>query len=122
MLRLLGTIDSEIVLSTAGGANRATARQALRSDSAVYTMLVAYTFFGDCSRELARTGTPSARGEAVVGLLVSACGRVVHAAALFQEAMTRNRVGPLLAAGRASLAVEPLVARAREQLAALRTS
>ncbi len=77
-------------------------------------MLVAYTFFGDCSSELADTGVPSARARPVVALLVTACRRLAHAAALFELAMTKKRVGPLVAAGSASLAVEPLVARARE--------
>ena len=36
--------------------------------------------------------------------------------------MTRNEAGPLVAAGSAALAVEPLVARARERLQALRRS
>jgi hypothetical protein len=92
------------------------------NDSAVYTMLVAYTFFGDCSRELAHAGVPSARAKPVVGLLVTACRRLAHAAALFQLAMTKKQVGALVAAGHASLAVEPLVAQARERLQALRLS
>ena len=116
----LSTVDADILLSTAGGANAATARRALASTSAVYTVLVAYTFFGDCSSELADTGVPSARGQSVVVLIVAACRRLAHAAALFQLAMRKRQVGPLVAAGKTSLAVEPLVARAREQLQALR--
>jgi hypothetical protein len=92
------------------------------NESAVYTMLVAYTFFGDCSSELRNAGTPSARAEQVVELLADACRRLSHAASLFQQAMTRNRAGPLVAAGQASLAAEPLVVRARERLRALRRS
>jgi hypothetical protein len=121
-LRLLATVDSDIVLSTAGGGNLATARRALSSESAVYTMLVAYTFFGNCSSELRDAGTPTARAENVVEVLADACRRLSHAASLFQQAVTRNRAAPLLAAGQASLAVEPLVVRARQQLQALRRS
>ena len=121
-MRFLGTIDADVLLSTAGGANPATARRALKSTSAVYTMLVAYTFFGDCSHELADTGVPSERAKPVVSLIVEACRRLARAAALFQVAMTRKQPGPLVAAGSAALAVEPLVARARERLMALRRS
>jgi len=92
------------------------------SDSAVYTMLVAYTFFGDCSSELADTGVPSTRARPVVALLVTACRGLAHAAALFQLAMTKKQVRALVAAGSAALAVEPLIARARERLQELRRS
>ena len=108
------------MLSTAGGANLATARRALTSTSDVYTMLVAYTFFGDCMRELADTGVPSGRAKPVIALLAAACRRLEHAAALFERAMTKKQAGALVAAGTAALTAEPLVARARERLQALR--
>lgn len=117
--RFVATLDSDIGLTTGGGPTLADARHAMVGADGVYTMLVAYGLFGDCSRALAAVGAPSPREHRVVSTLVAACARLEHAAALFQQAMTRNAPSTLLAATRTSLGVAPLLARARFQLAAL---
>jgi hypothetical protein len=119
-LRFVGTLDSDILLTTSGGANVASARRAIASESDVFTMVVAYSLFGDCNRELANAGVPSARARIAVRLLVAACGRLQRASRLFQQAMTRDAAGDLVEAGAASLTAEPLLAQAQGRLEALR--
>jgi hypothetical protein len=117
--RLVAELETDVGLSTSGGADLATARRAMADQSAVYTLLVAYGTFGDCIHELQSTGTPSRRGEAAATLIVSACGRLEHASELFQRAMTRDEPKTLLAATRAAAGAAPLLARARTALARL---
>jgi hypothetical protein len=116
----IGTLESDVLLSTVGGANLASARRALTDTSAVMTMLVAYDLFGDCGPALANAGTPGPAGNPVQRTLIAACGRLESASALFQTAMTRHAARPLLAATRMVLTVEPLLTKASSELAALR--
>jgi hypothetical protein len=115
----IGTLDSDLGLTTSGGPTLADARRAMAGTSGVYTMLVAYSLFGDCGKALAAVGAPVPRARRVVGTLVSACSRFERAAVLFQQAMTRNEPKALLAATRTALAAAPLLARARLELSAL---
>lgn len=116
---LITTLDTDVSLSTVGGANLATARRVLDDESAVYTLLVAYDLFGDCGPALANAGTPSARAARTAQTLVFACGRLEDAASLFQQAMTRNNPRPLLAASRLVLTAAPLLSEASVELSAL---
>jgi hypothetical protein len=118
----VGTLDSDLGLTTTGGPTLADARHAMAGTSGVYTMLVAYGLFGDCGHALAAVGAPVPRAQHVVGTLVSACSRLERAAALFQRAMTRNEPKALLAATHTALAAAPLLARARLELSALSSS
>jgi hypothetical protein len=118
--RFIGILDSDVLLSTAGGANLATARHALGDESAVYAMTVAYTFFGSCGRSLANAGTPSTRESHLAETLIGACRRLQHASTLFEQAMSRGRAQTLLAATRLVLGASPLLAQAKTELASLR--
>ncbi|HEX4519827.1 MAG TPA: hypothetical protein VH063_09635 [Gaiellaceae bacterium] len=111
--RFVATLDSDIGLTVSAGPTLADARRAMAGADGIYTMLVAYSLFGDCSRALAAVGAPSPREHRVVSTLAAACSRLEHAAVLFQRAMTRNEPRVLLAATRASLGAAPLLARAR---------
>jgi hypothetical protein len=91
----------------------------MTDEGAVYSMLVAYAMFGDCTHELQATGTPSPRGAAAAAVIVSACRRLERASALFERAMTRNEPKTLLAATRTAAGAAPLLARARAALANL---
>jgi hypothetical protein len=117
--RFIGTLDSDVLLSASGGANLASARRALSDQSDLYTMLVAYTLFGGCSPALANVGTPSARVGRVVETLSSACRRLEHASALFEQAVKRNDPHALLVATRIVLNTEPLLYKAKAELSAL---
>jgi hypothetical protein len=119
-VRFVATAESDILATTVGGANLATARKALANDSDVYSMLVAYSFFGDCNRELANLGTASADARQIVTLLLQACRRLERASMLFEQAVSRNEPRTLVAAGRASLVAEPLLTQAQLQLRAFR--
>jgi hypothetical protein len=117
--RFIDTLDSDLLLSTSGGANLATARRALRSQSDLYSLLVAYTLFGSCRSALANVGTPSARERKSVTTLVSACRRLERASALFELAVRRGNARALLRATRIALGTEPLLFRARAEVKAL---
>jgi hypothetical protein len=111
--RFVEALEAQLVRSAAGGSNLPSARKALDNVSDMYTMLIAYTYFDDCSRSLSNVGVPSRRLAGVVRTLTSACGRLQHASALFGKAVTGENAGLLLEATRLSLATEPLLYRAR---------
>jgi len=115
----IGTLESDVLMSTAGGSNLASAGHALRDRSAIYTMLVAYELFGDCGHALANLGAPSARAAPVTRSLISACARLEDASALFEQAMSRSEPRSLLAATRTVLRAVPFLSAARAELAAL---
>jgi hypothetical protein len=116
----IGTLNSDVIVSTVGGGNLATARRVLRNQSDIYSLLVAYDLFGACRPALANVGTPSQRANAVAETLISVCGRLQHASALFSRAMTRRDPASLLDATRTVLTVVPLLVQARTELASLR--
>ncbi len=117
--RFVSTLNSDIGLTTGGGPTIADARRTMTNTDGIYTLLVAYSLFGDCGPALAAVGTPGPPAGRTLATLVAACTRLEHASALFQQAMTRHEPSVLLAATRASLAAAPLLARARLELAAL---
>jgi hypothetical protein len=86
----------------------------------VYLLLVAYGDFGDCNRELAAAGTPSAHEREAARVILSACRPLEHASALFTRAMQRNDPEVLLAATRLSATAAPTLVRALAALEALR--
>jgi hypothetical protein len=107
-------------MSAAGGSNLATARRAVADEDAVYLLLVAYGDFGDCNRELAAAGTPSAKGRPAAALILSACRPLEHASTLFTRAMQRNDPKALLAATSTSATAAPILVRALALLETLR--
>jgi hypothetical protein len=117
--RFVATLDSDLGLTSGAGPTVADARRAMAHSDGIYTLLVAYDLFGDCGHELAAVGAPVPRVHRVLATLISACTRLEHASALFQQAMTRQEPRALLAATRVALGVAPLLARARLELAAL---
>jgi hypothetical protein len=118
--QLVRTLDTDIGLSTAGGANLAAARRALASQSAVYTMVVAYSEFGDCAHELGNAGNPASRDEKAADEIAGACTRLEQASGLFERATSHHDAEALLHATREALDTEPLVVAAETALAALR--
>jgi hypothetical protein len=117
--RFVAGLQVEILSSQNGGADLASARRAIANENDIYTMLVDYTDFGDCNRELGNIGVPAAGTGKVVALIISACGRLEHAASLFQNAMTYNRPAKLLAATLLAAKAAPLLAEAEDGLAKL---
>jgi hypothetical protein len=117
--RFVAGLQTEILSSQNGGSDLASARRAIANDNDIYAMLVDYTDFGGCNRELGNVGVPAAGSEKIVALIVSACGRLERAASLFQDAMTNNRPAKLLAATRLAAQAAPLLADAQDGLARL---
>ena len=118
--RFVQQLQQDITISAAGGANIASARRAVENESAVYLLLVAYGDFGDCNRELAAAGTPSAHERAAAAVVISACRPLERASALFTRAMQRNDPKALLAATRIAATAAPTLVRALAALEALR--
>ena len=84
---LVGTLETGLLVAANGGDNVATARRALGDQSVLYSLLVAYTLFGDCSHALGNVGTPSTRERQIVATLVATCRRLERASALFEQAV-----------------------------------
>jgi hypothetical protein len=117
--QLVDALESDLLATGTGGSNLATARRALASQSDLYTMVVAYSQFGDCTHELANVGTPSRRAEMAAQAIAGACRKLSHAAALFHRAASQDDPAALIAATRGAVAAEPLLLSARADLAAL---
>ena len=113
-------LQRDVTMSAAGGSNLASARRTVRDENAVYLLLVAYGDFGDCNRELAAAGTPSAHERAAAAVVISACRPLERASALFTRAMQRNDPKALLAATRIAATAAPTLVRALAALEALR--
>ena len=118
--RFVQQLQRDVVMSAAGGSNLASARRAVSDQDEVYLLLVAYSDFGDCNRELAAAGTPSRHGRAVAQLVLAACGPLERASTLFTRAMQRSDPRALLAATRVSATAAPLLVRALAALDTLR--
>jgi hypothetical protein len=114
--RLIDDLDQNVLLSANGGADLESARRALRNDSDLYVMIVAYTFFGGCGQTLVNAGSPSRRLLPAARTLASACRRLERSSTLFTRATTRSDPGALLAASRIALRTSPLLSRARAEL------
>ena len=117
--RFVAGLQTEILASQTGGSDLASARRAIANNNDVYTLLVDYTDFGSCNRELGNIGIPAPGSGKAVRLIVSACGRLERASALFQDAMTYNRPAKLVAAARLTAEAEPALAEAENTLAKL---
>jgi hypothetical protein len=118
---LEGVIDQfqrDLELAAGGGATVAAARRALRDESHLYTILVAYTDFGGCAHMVAAAGDAPPRFAGLRRTLGSACALLQQAAALFTRATTANDPGALVDAGRRTLRALPLLLRVKEELVA----
>jgi hypothetical protein len=103
-------------VGAADGDTIPSARAALRDESRLYGLVVAYTDFGGC-RHMTR-----ALGRAPVGLaataasLAAACRDLQRAAGLFTRAASRSDAASLVAAAHAVRAAAPLLERAELEL------
>ena len=114
-----GVIDQferDLALAASGGDSVEAARKALRDESSLYTILVAYTDFGGCRHMVAAAGEPPARFAVAERALGSACALLEQAAALFTRATTKHDARALVAAGRATRRASPFLLRAKTAL------
>jgi len=117
--RFVEGLGTDVLLTTDGGSDVASARAALRDQHALYAMLVAYTAFDDCERTLTDLGPPARKLREVAQNLAAACRGFQRASALFSVAVKQSSATTLLGATRATLASSPLLYRAKTELDAL---
>jgi hypothetical protein len=103
-------LRSDVAATQVAGVTHASARAALRNQSDVYALLVAYTDLAGCHTMVLAAGTATPATRRVDRLLASSCGHAEHASTLFTRAI-RARSGPTLlaAANEARLALPALV-------------
>ena len=106
------------VLEVAGADRVPAARRALRDDSELYGLLVAFSDVGGCSHMVASLGTHPPQLESAEHLLAGACLRLQRAATWFTTAATRDDARALVTAARDALAALPLLDRAALALSA----
>ena len=95
----------------------ASARAALRDESRLYALLVAYSDFGGCRHMVGAVGDAPAGFLAVEVTLGRACSSLQRASVLFTRAASASAASALLAASRAVLVAAPLLERAQLELA-----
>src|SRR5262245_44834749 len=71
--RFLEGLVLDVQLSAYGGSNLASARRALRDQSDLYSLLVAYIAFDRCTRTLVDLGAPVVRLRPVADRIGAAC-------------------------------------------------
>jgi hypothetical protein len=113
---VIDQLERDVLLAGSGGTTMHAAREALRRQSNLYTILVAYTDFGGCSHMVSAAGTPAARFARVERSLAEACTVLKRAAALFTQAVTHHDARALLTATRTTLQASPLLVHAKTEL------
>ncbi len=113
---VIDELERDVLLAASGGATVAAARHALRDQSDVYTILVAYTDFGGCNYMVSAAGTPAERHARVQRELASVCTMLERAAVLFTQAVTHHDAPALLTATRTTLRAYPLLVQAKAEL------
>jgi len=109
----------DLDLAAGGGATVPAARRALRDESNLYTILVAYTDFGGCSHMVAAAGATPPRFGRLQRTLATACGLLQQAAALFTRAITNHDPQALVEAGSKTRRALPLLLDAKDELVAV---
>ena len=113
---VIDELERDVLLAGNGGGTYAAAAAALRSESSLYTVLVAYSDFGGCDHMVSSAGAPTARYAKVERTLAATCVLLQRAAALFTRAASTHDAHALLAATRTTLEASPLLLRAKTEL------
>ena len=103
-------------VAASDGDNLASARAALRDESRLYGLVVAYTDFGGCRHMTSALGAAPAGFGGTTRALAVACDDLQRAAALFTRAATNTDAPSLVAAARAVRAAAPFLERAELDL------
>jgi hypothetical protein len=115
---VIGQLQEDVAQTQLIGSTPAAAQAALRDESALYALLVAYSDLAGCRHIVASAGAPPRRAAAPVDEpLVAACVHLERASALFTEAATHDDGLPLAAATREARRALPSLARAAAALA-----
>ena len=113
---VIDELERDVLLAGSGGSSYAAAAAALRDESNLYTVLVAYSDFGGCDHMVSAAGVPTARYANVERTLTATCVLLQRAAALFTRAASTHDAGALVAATRTMLEASPLLVRAKAEL------
>ena len=113
---LIDQLRGDVQLSANGGDSVAAARAALRNESDLYALLIAYSDFGGCHKMLANVGMVTGGLGRADSLVSGACNYLEQAAKLFVRAATNSDPHALLGASRAALKASPLLIRAKFEL------
>jgi hypothetical protein len=115
----IGQLRSDVAQTQLIGATPGAARAALRDESTLYALLIAYSDLAGCRHIVASAGTPPHGSAAVSGSLGAACVHLEKASALFTEATTHHDGRPLAVATREARRALPSLVRAAAALARL---
>ena len=114
---VIGQLRDDVAQTQVIGPTTRAAQAALRDESALYALLVAYSDLAGCRHIVASAGTPPLEGAGVDRPLVSVCVHLEHASELFTEATTHHDGRPLAAATREARLALPALVRAAAALA-----
>jgi len=112
-------LRSDVDVTQVAGTTTASANAALRNESDVYALLVAYTDLGGCHRMVVAAGTSTPATERVDRLLASACGHAERASTYFTRAVRTGSGEALLAGAREARRSLPALVRAAAALDAV---
>jgi hypothetical protein len=119
---VIDQLDQDVSVATPAGIDLTAARAALRNESDLFGLLIAYSDFGGCNKMVAAIGEAPPHFRVVVRQLTVACARFERGAALFTRAASKRDARALLAASRQIKAAAALLYRATLGFAAARTS
>jgi hypothetical protein len=117
---VLHQLRNDLAATQVAGVTPASARTALRNQSDMYALLVAYTDLAGCHSMVVAAGTPTAATRRVGQLLATACGHAERASTFFTRAVRARSGVALLAAAREARAALPALVRASLALTRVR--
>ena len=106
------------IVELSGADSRPVARRALRDDSQLYGLLVAFSDVAGCNHMVGALGTAPPGRARVVALLGEACAHLSESAALFTKAVAQKNARLLVAAAVDALAALAPIDRADLRLRA----
>lgn len=113
-------LQSDIASTQISGGTRAAAQAALRDESSLYGLLVAYSDFAGCRGMVAAAGEAPEAGAKAERLLAAGCRHLERASASFTRAVKENDGAALLAADREAGRALPWLVKAAAALKAHR--
>jgi hypothetical protein len=105
-------LRSDVAATQVAGVTPASARAALRNESDVYALLVAYTDLAGCHSMVVAAGAATPVTRRVERLLASACIHAERASTFFTRAIRTRSGGSLLAGAREASRALPALVRA----------
>jgi hypothetical protein len=118
---VIDQLNEDVSVVAPAGRGLPAARRALRDESDLFALLVAYTDFGGCGNMVAAAGEAPPRFRRVASALEPACRHFSDAAALFTRAASDNDARALLRASQQVRLAAAALYRASVRFAAARS-